>query len=162
MNVNPKTLLFVAITLWIFNQLAPGSSLWLLIDIYGGYLILSRRMDGEYLATRTCWVCQMIIELKVIFFPRETFGSGSERCDFGLTGNYYRSLQGLWFSLAAKVGSLLCVFLNCLLTKMKTLRCSETSGTARQMADCRIQKARVFIFPSHSMLHTLWSWFIVN
>jgi hypothetical protein len=33
--------------------MAPGSSMWFLIDIYGGYLIPSRRMVGDYLANRT-------------------------------------------------------------------------------------------------------------
>jgi len=66
----------------------------------------------------------MLIELKIIFFPRETSGSESKNCDFALTvlPKLTRIMVYLLLhSLAAQAGSLLYVFLNCLLPKMKTL-----------------------------------------
>jgi hypothetical protein len=94
----------------------------------------------------------MLIELKIIFFPHETFGSESEKCDFGLIGNVLPKFRRIVIylhlqSLAAQDGSLLYVFLNCLLPKIKALRCFETSGTARQMAECCIPESMILHFP---------------
>jgi hypothetical protein len=93
----------------------------------------------------------MLIELTVTFFPHETFGSESEKCDFGLTANVLPKFTRIVIYLhlqspAAQDGSLHNIFLNCLLPKM-TLRCFETSRTARQMAECCIPEGMGLHFP---------------
>jgi hypothetical protein len=66
----------------------------------------------------------MLNELKIIF-SRETFGSESEKCNFGLTGKvlpkFTRIMVYLHLQcLAAQDDSLLYIFVNCLLPKMNT------------------------------------------
>jgi hypothetical protein len=102
----------------------------------------------------------MLIELKIIFFPRETFGSESEKCDFGLTGKVLPKFRTIMVylhlqNLAAQDGSLLYIFLNCLLSEMKTLGCFKRRKLHAKWQIVLFQKARVFIFPSHSMPRNL-------